>query len=58
MQPADREGDDNFVDVRAQQYQREPVLTFYRGPNYAWGNAEITVLDDTYEHIATVTTGG
>lgn len=58
MQPADREDDDNFFDVRAQRYQGEPVLTYYRGPNYAWGNAEITVLDEADDRIATVTTGG
>lgn len=58
MQPADGEGDDNFFDVRIQQYQGEPVLTYYRGPYYSWGNAEITVLDDTYDQIATVTTCG
>ncbi|MDH5150557.1 arylsulfotransferase family protein [Kocuria palustris] len=58
MQPADREGEDNFFYVRVQSYLGQPVLTYYRGPNYAWGNAEITVLDETYDRIANVTTGG
>ncbi|MFB6575636.1 arylsulfotransferase family protein [Kocuria palustris] len=58
MQPADGEGDDNFFDVRVRQHQGQPVLTYYRGPNYSWGNAEVTMLDDSYEQIETVTTGG
>ncbi|NHU85109.1 ArsR family transcriptional regulator [Kocuria sp. JC486] len=49
----------NYFDLRVQQYQGEPVLTYYlgsSGPGYGAGSFH--VLDQNYQEITQVTTGG
>ncbi|WP_158579914.1 arylsulfotransferase family protein [Geodermatophilus marinus] len=46
-------------DVRIQEYQGEPVLTWWEGEQeigVGWG--EFHIVDTSYEEVATVTTGG
>lgn len=46
-------------DVRVQQYQGQPVLTWWSGKlAKGYGYGEITIMDTSYKKIATVTTGG
>lgn len=47
-------------DFRVQEYQGEPVLTWWRGDThpYGFGEGEFVVMDQSYEPIATVTTPG
>ncbi|NUL43921.1 ArsR family transcriptional regulator [Cellulosimicrobium funkei] len=60
MKPAeDDDPEDNPFDLRVQQYQGEPVLTVYEGTSDGgMGDGEIIILDQSYEEIARVTTGG
>lgn len=60
MSPSEEEvEDDNYFDLRVQQYRGEPVLTVYQGTSdKGRGNGEVIVLDRAYEEIARVTTGG
>ncbi|WP_134324930.1 arylsulfotransferase family protein [Cumulibacter soli] len=49
----------SIFDLRVQEYNGEPVLTYWRGePAQGHGNGDIVLLDDSYQEIATVTTGG
>ncbi|MCY1159226.1 MAG: arylsulfotransferase family protein [Citricoccus sp.] len=51
--------DDEYFDLRVQEYRGEPVLTVYQGTSdQGRGDGEILVLDESYEEIARVTTGG
>jgi Arylsulfotransferase (ASST) len=51
--------DDEYFDLRVQEYRGEPVLTVYRGTSdQGRGDGEVIVLDQSYEEIARVTTGG
>jgi hypothetical protein len=43
---------------REQQYQGEPVLTYWVGNSTSYGHGDIVILDNTYTQIAAVTTGG
>ncbi|WP_299955378.1 arylsulfotransferase family protein [uncultured Modestobacter sp.] len=47
-------------DVRVQELDGEPVLTWWRGtsPSVGLGAGEFVVVDDSYREIATITTGG
>ncbi|PRZ41199.1 arylsulfotransferase ASST [Antricoccus suffuscus] len=50
---------DEVFDLRVQQYQGQPVLTWWSGKlakGYGYGG--VTVMDTSYKKIATVTTGG
>jgi len=49
-----------MYDFRVQEYDGEPVLTYYRGESdfVGHGTGDIYLLDTSYEEIATVTTGG
>lgn len=60
MKPAsDEDPDDDPFDLRVQQLGGEDVLTVYEGPSAGGhGHGGVTVLDDSYEEIARVTTGG
>jgi Arylsulfotransferase (ASST) len=53
-------GEARSYDLKVQEYQGEPVLTWWRGENLAlgYGAGEWVVMDDSYEEIATVTTHG
>lgn len=50
----------NSYDFRVQQYQGEPVLTWWRGDNSTQGHGagEFVIMNDSYEEITTVTTKG
>jgi hypothetical protein len=53
-------GDRWAYDLRVQEYEGEPVLTWWRGdtnPN-GYGEGEFVVMNRSYEEIATVTTPG
>jgi len=51
--------DDEYFDLRVQEYRGEPVLTVYQGTSdQGRGDGEVIVLDQSYEEIARVTTGG
>ncbi|XKH54796.1 arylsulfotransferase family protein [Citricoccus nitrophenolicus] len=55
----DDDPEDNPFDLRVQEYQGEPVLTVYEGTSDGgMGDGEVIVLDQSYEEIARVTTGG
>lgn len=60
MDRADKQDPDgNHFDLRVQDYRGEPVLTHYlgsSGPGY--GEGEVLILDEHYEEITRVTTGG
>ena len=43
---------------REQQYQGKPVLTYWVGNSTSYGHGDIVILDNTYNQIAAVTTGG
>ncbi len=60
MSPAeDDDPEDNPFDLRVQEYQGEPVLTVYEGTSDGgMGDGEVVILDQSYEEIARVTTGG
>jgi hypothetical protein len=46
-------------DVRVQEYEGEPVLTWWQGEQLVGlGFGEMVIVDQSYEHVATVTTGG
>jgi outer membrane protein assembly factor BamB len=47
-------------DLRVQEYEGEPVLTYWRGvsPHPTYGTGEFVIVDQSYEEIATVTTHG
>ncbi|GAA4832454.1 arylsulfotransferase family protein [Garicola koreensis] len=50
---------DNYFDLRIQQYRGEPVLTYYQGPSEGGrGYGDIFILDESYQQIAQVTTTG
>lgn len=50
---------DNLFDLRVQHYQGDPVLTVYEGTSTGGrGDGEVLILDQSYEEIARVTTGG
>lgn len=51
-------GEARSYDLRAQEYQGRPVLTWWRGEQLGlgYGAGEWVVMDDSYEEIATVTT--
>ncbi len=50
--------DGNSYGLRVQQYQGEPVLTWWRGENgdHGYGTGEFVIMDQSYEEIATVST--
>jgi len=50
-------GDDSAFDLRVQEYQGEPVLTYWVGQSGFHGRGEVIILDDTYTEIARVSTG-
>lgn len=53
------QGDTRWVyDVRVQEYQQDPVLTWWRGDTfeYGYGEGEFVLMDESYEEVATVTT--
>lgn len=52
--------DGKSYDFRVQQYEGEPVLTYWRGESreQGYGIGEFVILDTSYEEIATVTTKG
>ncbi|MGM7669337.1 arylsulfotransferase family protein [Microbacterium sp. A93] len=60
MEPAsDEDREDDPFDLRVQEYRGEPVLTVYSGSSEGgMGDGEIRILDQSYEEIARVTTGG
>ncbi|MFC7402980.1 arylsulfotransferase family protein [Citricoccus sp. GCM10030269] len=60
MSPAsDEDKTDDYFDLRVQEYEGEPVLTVYQGSSEGGrGDGEIIILDQSYEEIARVTTGG
>lgn len=60
MDPDESEEDeDKYFDLRVQQYRGEPMLTVWQGNSSGGrGNGDILVLNDAYEEIARVTTGG
>jgi hypothetical protein len=52
--------DERAYDFRVQQYQGEPVLTYWRGDTILpyYGSGEFVLLNQQYDEIATVTTHG
>lgn len=50
-------GDDAAFDLRVQEYQGEPVLTYWVGQSGFHGRGEVVILDDTYTEITRVSTG-
>ena len=60
MDPSKQHRNDNgHFDLRVQQYQGEPVLTYFKGPaEDGWGYGDIYLMDNTYHVFTTVTTGG
>ena len=49
----------NAFDVRVQQYQGQPVLTWWSGKMVkGYGHGKVTIMNSSYQKIATVTTGG
>jgi outer membrane protein assembly factor BamB len=52
--------DERAYDLRVQEYEGEPVLTWWRGvsPQPTYGTGEFVIVDQSYEEIATVTTQG
>lgn len=60
INPADPDDsqDDQF-ELRVQEYQGEPVLTLYEGSSGGGkGDGTFTILNTSYEEIASVSTGG
>ena len=50
---------DEVFDLRVQQYQGQPVLTWWSGElAKGYGYGEVTIMNTSYKKIATVTTGG
>ena len=51
---------DRTYDFRVQEYEDDPVLTWWRGDNIGvgYGAGEYVIVDDSYEEIVTVTTTG
>lgn len=47
-------------DLRVQEYDGEPVLTWWRGDThpYGYGEGEFVLMDQAYREIATITTEG
>lgn len=41
-----------------QTYQGKPVLTYWKGPSTFYGNGDVVILNENYQQVATVTTGG
>lgn len=60
MDPSKQHRNDNgHFDLRVQEYQGEPVLTYFKGPaEDGWGYGDLYLMDDTYHVFTTVTTGG
>jgi len=60
MDPSKQHANDNgHFDLRVQEYQGEPVLTYFKGPGEdGWGYGDIFLLDEHYHVVTTVTTGG
>ena len=60
MAPDDPDdSEDNYFDLRVQQYRGEPVLTYYQGPSEGGrGYGDIFILDESYQEVAQVTTTG
>ncbi|HEY0188075.1 MAG TPA: arylsulfotransferase family protein [Cellulomonas sp.] len=57
VQPADE--DSTIWDVRVQEYQGEPVITYWEGEaELGVGLGELVVLDDTYTEILRLSTTG
>jgi len=52
------DSDGGTFSFREQQYQGEPVLTYWVGNSTSYGHGDIVILDNTYTQIAAVTTGG
>jgi Arylsulfotransferase (ASST) len=52
--------DERAYDLRVQQYEGEPVLTWWRGDTVTpyYGAGEFVLVDSSYEEVATVTTHG
>ena len=53
-----RDDDENAMDFKAQRYKGLPVLTWWQGPNTAYGLGECAVLDDSYGEMTRVRAGG
>ncbi|ROS79079.1 arylsulfotransferase family protein [Cellulomonas sp. PhB143] len=54
-------GETPTYDLRVQEYQGKPVLTYFTGESEKWvghGAGDIHVLDTSYREVAKVTTGG
>lgn len=51
-------GDERSYDLKVQEYEGEPVLTWWRGENIGlgYGAGEWVIMNSAYEEIATVTT--
>lgn len=50
---------DNVFDLRVQQYQGQPVLTWWSGKvTDGHGQGKVTIMNTSYQKVATVTTGG
>ncbi len=60
LSPSDEDDpEDWYFDLRVQEYDGEQVLTSYRGTNEKGrGNGDVVIMDQSYEEIARVTTGG
>ena len=60
MDPSKQHDNDNgHFDLRVQEYQGEPVLTYFKGPGAdGWGYGDIYLMDETYHVFTAVTTGG
>jgi Arylsulfotransferase (ASST) len=52
--------DERAYDFRVQQYEGEPVLTWWRGETIMpyYGAGEVVIVDKSYQEIATVSTRG
>lgn len=59
MDPSGQHPDDHgHFDLRVQEYQGEPVLTYFKGPGArGWGYGDFYLLDTNYRVITSVTTG-
>lgn len=60
MDPSKQHRNDNgHFDLRVQEYQGKPVLTYFKGPGEdGWGYGDIYLMDENYHVFTTVTTGG
>jgi hypothetical protein len=45
-------------DFRRQEYRGAPVLTYWSGDSTSYGHGDVIILDERYDEIGRVTTGG